>query len=99
MGGWRTNSTQRYNCAHLVCTYLLMTHISSADVTAREIAQFHRLEANISQSISAMLNFLYSNRLRDTRFGFFMRGTTPFKKCDYPHHYTIELIDEAHGQR
>jgi hypothetical protein len=24
-------------------------------------------------------------------------GTTPFRKCDYPHRYTIELIDEARG--
>jgi hypothetical protein len=47
--------------------------------------------------ISAMLNFLYSNHIRDTRFGFYIRGTTPFKKCDYPHAYTRELIDEARG--
>lgn len=97
MGGWRTNSTRRYDCAHLVCTYLLMNHLSSAVVTAREIAQFHHLQGSASQSISAMLNFLYSNHIRDTRFGFYIRGTAPFKKYDYPHHYTIELIDGARG--
>jgi hypothetical protein len=24
-------------------------------------------------------------------------GTSPFRKCDYPHKYTIELIDQARG--
>jgi len=97
MGGRRTDSTRRYDCAHLICTYLLMNHISHAVVTARDIAQFHHLPERSSMSIAAMLNFLYSNHIRDTRFGFYIRGTTPFKKCDYPHAYTIELIDEARG--
>jgi len=44
-----------------------------------------------------MLNFLYNNRIRDTRFGFYIKGTRPFKKSDYPHHYTILLIDGARG--
>ena len=74
-----------------------MKHISRAVVSARDIAQFHHLQKKSSKSISALLNFLYSNRIRDTRFGFYIRGTAPFKKCDYPHYYTIELIDEAHG--
>jgi hypothetical protein len=44
-----------------------------------------------------MLDFLYTNRIRETRFGFYILGTAPFKKTDYPHHYTIELIDQARG--
>jgi len=97
MGHIRMDSTRRYNCAHLICTYLLRNNITSADVTSRDIEQFHHLSRKSSQSISAMLNFLYSNRIRETRFGFYILGTLAFKKSDYPHHYTIQLIDGARG--
>nr|WP_320161260.1 hypothetical protein [uncultured Methanoregula sp.] len=97
MGHRRIDSGRRYDCAHLICNYLLRNHLTRAYVTAREIAQFHHLSGTSSQSISAMLNFLYSNRIRETRFGFYILGTAPFKKSDYPHHYTIELIDQAKG--
>jgi hypothetical protein len=93
----RTDSTQRYQCAHLICSYLLSRKIHRAVVTSREIALFHHLSKKASQSISAMLNFLYSNQIRQARFGFYIKGTSPFHKCDYPHHYTIELIDDARG--
>jgi len=66
-------------------------------VTAREVAQFHHLSWESCRSISALLNFLYTNRIRETRFGFYIMGTAPFLKTDYPHHYTIELIDQARG--
>ena len=97
MGHLRTDSTRRYQCAQLICTYLLTKKITRAVVTSREIARFHHLTRKSSQSISAMLNFLYTNRIRESRFGFYILGTTPFRKCDYPHHYTIELIDQARG--
>jgi hypothetical protein len=97
MGHIRTDSTRRYQCAHLICTYLLRKKITRAVVTSRDIALFHHLSRKSSQSISAMLNFLYNNRIRESRFGFYIMGTSPFRKCDYPHHYTIELIDEARG--
>jgi hypothetical protein len=97
MGHIRMDSTKRYNCAHLICTYLLRKNITRADITAREIAQFHNLTGKSSQSISAMLNFVYSNRIRETRFGFYIMGTLAFKKSDYPHHYIIQLIDGARG--
>jgi hypothetical protein len=44
-----------------------------------------------------MLNFLHNNRIRDTRFGFYIKGTHAFKKSDYPHRYTLQLIDGAEG--
>jgi len=97
MGHRRTDSNRRYTCAHLICAYLLTKHITRAVVTARDIAQFHHLSWAASRSISAMLDFLYTNRIRETRFGFYIMGTAPFKKTDYPHRYTIELIDEARG--
>lgn len=97
MGHIRMDSTRRYNCAHLICAYLLRNNITRADVTARDIAQFHQLSGKSSQSISAMLNFLYSNRIRETRFGFYILGTLAFKKSGYPHHYNIQLIDGARG--
>jgi len=97
MGHRGVDSGRRYDCAHLICSYLLGNHLSRAYVTASEIARFHNLSRKSSQSISAMLNFLYSNRIRETRFGFYILGTAPFKKSDYPHHYTIELIDQAKG--
>jgi hypothetical protein len=95
MGNNRTGSTRRYACAHLICSYLLARKMNRAVVTARDIALFHHLPEKASRSISAMLNFLYSNQIRNPRFGFYIMGTSPFRKCDYPHHYTIELIDEA----
>jgi len=97
MGHRRTDSGRRYTCAHLICAYLCMNHITRAVVTARDIAQFHHLSRASSRSISAMLDFLYTNQIRETRFGFYILGTAPLKKTDYPHHYTIELIDQARG--
>jgi hypothetical protein len=97
MGHMRTDSKKRYHCASLICAYLLRKNITRADVTARDIAQFHHLSGKSSQSISAMLNFLYSNRIRETRFGFYVLGTRAFKKSDCPHLYTIQLIDGAEG--
>ena len=97
MKRYRTDSTRRYQCAHLICTYLLSRNIHKAVVTSREIALFHHLSRKASQSISAMLNFLYTNQIREARFGFYIKGTCAFHKFDYPHHYSIELIDEARG--
>jgi hypothetical protein len=97
MGHIRTDSKKRYHYASLICDYLLKKNITRAEVTARDIAKYHHLTGKSSQSISAMLNFLYSNRIRETRFGFYILGTLAFKKVDYPHHYTIELIDGARG--
>jgi hypothetical protein len=91
----RTDSQKRYHYASLICDYLLKKNITHAVVTARDIAKFHHLSGKSSQSISAMLNFLYSNRIRESRFGFYILGTLAFKKVDYPHRYTIELIDGA----
>lgn len=93
----RTDSRTRYRCASLICDYLLRKKITHADVTARDIADFHHLSGKSSQSISAMLNFLYSNRIREARFGFYILGTLAYKKIDYPHRFSIELIDGAKG--
>jgi hypothetical protein len=97
MGHIRTDSTRRYQCAHLICAYLLSRKTHRAVVTSRDIARYHHLSKKASQSISALLNFLYTNRIRESRFGFYIMGTTPFSKYDYPHHFTIELIDGARG--
>jgi hypothetical protein len=97
MGHMRTDSKKRYYYASLICAYLLGNNISHADVTARDIAEFHKLPGKSVYSISAMLNFLHNNRIRDTRFGFYIKGTHAFKKSDYPHRYTVHLIDGAQG--
>lgn len=91
------DSARRYQCARLICTYLLSQNLNRAVVTSRDIARFFQLSQKSSQSIGAMLNFLYTNHIREARFGFYILGTTPMQKCDYPHHYTIELIDGAQG--
>jgi len=88
MGHLRTDSKKRYYYASLICDYLLKKNITQADVIARDIAKYHHLTGKSSQSISAMLNFVYSNRIRETRFGFYILGTLAFKKVDYPHRYT-----------
>ena len=78
MGHRRTDSGRRYTCAHLICAYLLTNHITRAVVTARDISQFHHLSWRSSRAISALLDFLYTNRIRETRFGFYILGTAPF---------------------
>ena len=98
MGHKRTASGRRYTCAHLICAYLLMNHITRAVVTVRDIAQFHHLSLKSSRSVSVMLDFMYTNRIRKTHFGFYNLGTAPYKKTGYPHLYTIELIDQARGR-
>ena len=97
MGSMHTDSTRRYKCARLICAYLLSQNLIRAVVTSRDITVFHHLSEKSSRSVSAMLNFLYTNRIREPRFGFYIHGTSPFGKCDYPHHYIIELIDDARG--
>ena len=97
MGQIRIDSTRRYECAHLICAYLVDQKMMRAEVTSHDIARFHHLSRKASQSISAMLNFLYTNHIRESRFGFLIRGTTPLSKCNYPHHFTIELINEGKG--
>lgn len=97
MSGIHTNSDRRYECARLVCSYMLSQNLDSAVVTSQQIARFHNLSRSSSQSIGHMLNFLYINRIRNARFGFYIRGTRPLSKCDYPHRYSIELIDGARG--
>lgn len=97
MTGIRTDSTRRYECAGLICTYLHEQNVSGAMITSGQIARFHNLSRKSSQSIGAMLNFLYTNRIREARFGFYIKGTSPFPKCNYPHKYWVELIDEGRG--
>jgi hypothetical protein len=97
MTGIRTDSSRRYECAHLVCTYMLSQNLERAMVTSQQIAKFHNLSRRSSQSIGHMLNFLYTNHIRKARFGFYIRGTSPLSKYDYPHRYSIELIDGARG--
>lgn len=93
----RTYATKRHDSARLICAYMHSQNKIRAVVTSRDIARYHNLSRQASQSISATLNFLYSNGIRDSRFGFYVMGTAPYKKCDYPHHYPIELIDEEPG--
>ena len=93
----RTGSMRRYECARLICSYMLSQDLNRAIVTSREIARFHNLSRGSSLSIGHMLNFLYTNQIRDTRFGFYIHGTHPLSKCNYPHRYSIELIDGGRG--
>ena len=95
MGHIRTSSGRRYKCAFFICSYLLHNNITQAVVTAREIALFHHLSGKSARSISALLNFFYTNHIRKSRYGFYVMGTLPFGKYDYPHRFTIKLIDEA----
>ncbi|HUH78951.1 MAG TPA: hypothetical protein VLY83_03560 [Methanoregula sp.] len=93
----RTDSARRYQCARLICRFLLSQKKSRAVASSRDISLFLHLSEKSTRSVSAMLNFLYTNRIRESRFGFCILGTVPFRKRDYPRRYTIELIDEARG--
>lgn len=97
MGHRRTDAKSRYHWASLVCDYLIRKNITRADVTAGDIANFHHLSDKSSKSLSAFLNVVYSNRTRKARFGFYILGTLAYKKVNYPHRFSIELIDGAKG--
>jgi hypothetical protein len=97
MGHIRMDSTRRYHYASLICSYLLRKNITHAEVTARDITKYFHLDGESCRSISAFLNYLYSNRIRNAGFGFYILGTLAFTKSDYPHRFTIELIDGAKG--
>jgi hypothetical protein len=84
---------QRYDNAHLVCNYLTGQNITRAEVTARDIATFYQMPATGVPSISALLNFLQRNHIRNRRYGFFITGTQASRRSDYPHHFMIELMD------
>jgi len=97
MGSMHTGSARRYECAQLICSYLLSQKKIRAVASSRDISLFLHLSEKSTRSVSAMLNFLYTNRIREPRFGFCILGTIPFRKFEYPHRYTIELIDEGRG--
>jgi hypothetical protein len=90
-------STNRYVYARFICEYLIRKKITHARVTARDIALFHNLDPKSSRPISAFMNFLSSNGIRESRFGFYIPGPQALKKIDYPHLYSIQLIDGARG--
>lgn len=85
----------RYDNAHLICNYLKGQNITRAEVTARDIATFHGIPGKRVPSISALLNFLQKNHVRNTRYGFFISGTQASRRSDYPHHFRIELMDAS----
>ena len=97
MGHIRMGSEKRYYIASLICDYLIRKHITRVRVSARDIARFHHLQGESCRSISALLNFLYSNQIRKPGFGFYIMGTQAFSKSEYPHRFTIQLIDGAKG--
>ena len=99
MGHMRTDSRTRYHYASLICDYFLTKNITHADVSARDIAKYHHLTGKNCRSLSAFLNYLYSNRIRKEGFGFYISGTLAFSKSNYPHRFSIELIDGARGLR
>jgi hypothetical protein len=86
---------KRFNTAYLVCRYLKAQNITSAEVTARDIASYHQMPGTCVPTISALLNFLQRNHLRKKRYGFFVSGTQACRKTSYPHRFTIELMDKA----
>jgi hypothetical protein len=94
---FRTDSKKRYQYAAIICDYFQKKNITHAEVSARDIAQYFHLQGDSCRSISAFLNYLYSNRIRKAGFGFYILGTLAFSKIEYPHRFSIELIDGARG--
>jgi len=97
MGHVRTDSKKKYHYASLICDYFLKNNLTHGEITARDIAKYHHLKGESYRSISAFLNYLYSNCIRKADFGFYIVGTQPLSKCEYPHKFRIELIDGAKG--
>lgn len=88
---------KRYNNAYLVCNYLKGQNITRAEVTARDIVSYLQMPGTRVPSISALLNFLQRNHIRNRRYGFFVSGTPAFRRSGYPRRYRIELLDVAHN--
>jgi hypothetical protein len=63
-----------------LCLYAIPQHEQGV-VTSREIALFHNLSRRSLQSISALLNSIYTHHIRQSRFGFDIMGTRPFHEC------------------
>jgi hypothetical protein len=92
-GGISVAGNKRYENAHLVRNYLKGQNITHAEVTAHDIAAFHGIPGKRVPSISALLNFLQRNHMRNNRYGFFISGTQTSRRSCYPHHFQIELMD------
>jgi hypothetical protein len=91
----RTDSTRRYQCARLICAYMHPRTMQKAVVTSRDVSAFPHRSLRYMRSISVFLNFLYTDRIHKSCFGFYIPGTSPLPKCGYPHHYTIGFISGA----
>ena len=91
---------KRYQYASLVCDSFLRKNITRADVTARDIANYHNLTGKFSLSTSAMLIF-FIQQLHQGRPGLdgIFQERWRKKKLTIPPGYTIELIDGARGLR
>ena len=89
---------KRYQYASLVCDSFLRKNITRADVTARDIANYHNLTGKSFLSTSAMLIF-FIQQLHQGRPGLdgIFQERWRKKKLTIPPGYTIELIDGARG--
>lgn len=99
-GHLRTDGKKRYQYASLVGDSFLRKNITRAEVTARDIANYHNLTGKFSRSTSAMLIF-FIQQLHQGRPGLdgIFQERWRKKKLTIPPGYTIELIDGARGLR
>jgi hypothetical protein len=87
-------SNKRYQTAQIICNHMLRQNVTRVRGTAREIACSLQVSGTRLSSISSLLMFIKRNHIRKSRYGFYISETQTFKKCGYPHRYTIELMDQ-----
>ena len=90
-------TTTRYHIAQLICDYLIRQNLKHTEASAQDIADFHQLSSESTRSIRALLQSIYGNNLRKSRFGFHILESPLIEKGGYrggyPHRYIIELVN------
>ncbi|HUK38443.1 MAG TPA: hypothetical protein VLV30_04945 [Methanomicrobiales archaeon] len=92
-GGISVTGSKRFETGQIICDHMLRQNITRVHGTAREIATSLQVNGTRVSSIAALLMYLQRNHVRKTRYGFFISETQAFKKCGYPHRYTVELME------
>jgi len=86
------NSEKRWHAAALIRQYLEEKHLTRAEVSARDIVNFHGLPHGQSISISALLKQVFASNVKSNKYGFRVTNRRSSKSARYPNRYIITLV-------
>lgn len=86
------DSQKRWYIANLIREYLESQHLTHAEVSAKDIVNFHGLSDTLTIPIGAVLKQAFSSNVKSNKFGFRVSKQWNSKKAKYPKRYTITLI-------